>query len=331
MANDKLTDEPGRLAALKRYDVLDSPHESSFETITNLVRSVLDVPISAISLVDERRQWFKSCSGLEGQQTPRNIAFCDYTIRDVEPMVVPDASVDERFRDNPLVTGDPGIASYAGVPLRTPDGYHIGALCAIDTRPRQFDSAQMEVLKNLAALVVEQLELRNIAERDFLTGALTRRAFIADIDRAIALFNRHRRSAALVMFDIDHFKQINDTHGHGIGDRVIAAIANLCSELMRPSDSIGRLGGEEFAILLRETSEAEAVLAARRYCAAISEMVVDNNPPLKLTASFGVAALATDRLDSAAWLSAADAALYEAKRKGRNRVDVAPVLITKAA
>ncbi|GAY20715.1 MULTISPECIES: sensor domain-containing diguanylate cyclase [Sphingobium] len=323
MLDPKLMDEPARLAALNRYEVLDTPRESSFDRITDLVRSILGVPISAVSLVDTDRQWFKSLAGLDESETARDIAFCDHTIRQRAPMVITDAKEDARFRDNPLVTGDPNIRSYAGIPLETPDGYNIGSLCAIDTVPREFDPAQIAILKNLAALVVEQLELRRIAERDHLTGALSRRAFLTEMNRAIALFERHERPASLLLFDIDHFKHINDTYGHPAGDQVIRGIARLCAGLQRPSDSLGRLGGEEFGILLPETAEDDAARAAQRFCDAIAAAEMPGTPPLRATVSFGVAELRGDWPTGESWLAVADMALYEAKRSGRNRVAVA--------
>jgi diguanylate cyclase (GGDEF)-like protein len=318
-----VNDEPGRIAALHRYQILDTPVEGAFDKVTNLIRTLFGVPMSAVSLIDTDRQWFKSLAGLDATQTPRSEAFCDHAIRQDEPLIITDARNDPRFADNPLVTGDPGIRSYAGVPLRTPDGYNIGSLCAIDTRARDFAPEQIEILKSLAPIVVEQMELRLLAERDHLSGAMTRRAFVAALDKAIALHIRHRRPAALLMLDIDHFKRINDTYGHPVGDRVIEAVAKRCVELSRPSDSLGRIGGEEFALLLPETSEADALAAARRFCTAIGEMRIPNDPPLRVTASFGVAAIGAGRLSSQDWLSAADAALYEAKRGGRNRAVLA--------
>ena len=323
MLDQKLMDEPARMAALDRYEVLDTPREPGFDRITDLVRSILGVPISAISLVDHDRQWFKSLAGLDADETPRDVAFCDYTIRQRAPMIVTDAREDMRFADNPLVTGDPNIRSYAGIPLETPDGYNIGSLCAIDTVPRQFDPGQIAILRNLAALVVEQLELRRIAERDHLTGTLTRRAFLGEMNRAIALFERHQRPASLLLFDIDHFKHINDSYGHPAGDQVIRGIARLCTTLQRPSDSLGRLGGEEFGILLPETSEDDAARAAQRYCETIAATEIPGTPPLRATVSLGVAELRGDWPTSESWLAVADMALYEAKRSGRNRIAVA--------
>ena len=331
MAVEKLKDEQGRLAALRRYEVLDTPPEDGFDTITRLVRTVLGVPMSAVSLIDEDRQWFKSRDGLVAAETRRDAAFCDYTIRQTGPLVVQDASRDERFCDNPLVKGDPNILSYAGVPLQTPDGYNIGSLCAIDTQARTYDARQIEVLQHLASLVVEQLELRNLAGRDSLTGALTRRAFMADLDRSISLFSRQHRPAALIMIDIDHFKQVNDRFGHPAGDKAIVAVADACELGKRPSDSFGRLGGEEFGLLLSESDEGNAVKVAERLRKAIRRMEIAADPPFSVTVSLGVAAINPNRASRQAWLEAADAALYEAKRRGRDRVCVAPPPISQAA
>ncbi|MEQ6334708.1 sensor domain-containing diguanylate cyclase [Sphingobium sp. MK2] len=324
-------DEPARIAALQRYGILDTPPEGAFDKVTDLVRTLFDVPISAVSLVDAERQWFKSITGLDIAETARSMAFCDHTIRQDEPLVITDAQEDPRFCDNPLVTGEPHIRSYAGVPLRTPDGHNLGSLCAIDIRPRTFSTEQMDVLKGLAPIVVEQMELRLLAERDHLSGALTRRAFIAELDKRIALFTRHRRPAALVLLDIDHFKQINDRYGHPAGDRVIEAVAALCKGLSRPSDAFGRIGGEEFGLLLPDTRDADALAVANRIRSAIERFEITNNPPLHVTASFGVATIGAGRMSSEAWLSAADTALYQAKRAGRNQAVLAPIEAARAA
>lgn len=331
MPDSQLMDEAGRLAALRRYDILDTPAESGFDRITGLVRSILNVPMAVVSLIDSDRQWFKSCNGLDADQTPRDLAFCDHTIRQREPMIIPDATADARFSANPLVTGEPGIRSYAGVPLVTPDGYNVGSLCAIDMAPRAFDPAHIAILHSLGALVVDQMELRRIADRDFLTDALTRRAFIAEMDKRIALFARHDRPASLLLFDIDRFKAVNDTYGHAAGDQVIRAVARRCADLKRPSDLVGRLGGEEFGLLLPETEGMDALHAAERFRAAIAAMRIDHVPPLTVTASFGLATLDAHNGRSDIWMAAADAALYAAKRGGRNRVEVAGGIVQHAA
>jgi GAF domain-containing protein len=146
MSDTKLTDEMGRRAALRRYEILDTPREAPFDRIVNLVKTVMDVPVALISLVDADRQWLKSCLGVDLTETSRDISFCTYTIQAREPLMIPNASEDPRFANNPLVLGPPHIMSYLGVPLATPDGYNLGSLCAIDTKPRTFNAGQIEVM-----------------------------------------------------------------------------------------------------------------------------------------------------------------------------------------
>lgn len=318
MTDRNLSDEPGRLAALQRYAVLDTAPERQFDKITSLVCSILGVPISAVSLVDRDRQWFKSKRGLEADETPRSVSFCSHTITLTEPLIVWNALEDDRFKRNPLVTGEPNIRSYAGVPLQTPDGYNVGALCAIDVVPRHFSDEHIELLKNFASLVVDELELRRIAERDHLTNALTRRAFVKAAESETARFQRHGRNSALILFDIDHFKNINDHYGHPAGDEVLKAISFACQEQLRSADVFGRLGGEEFGILLVESDPNQAWTTAEKFRRIIEELLVDVGQGISVTASFGVAPISASVPKCDTWISKADVALYSAKRAGRN-------------
>ena len=152
--------EAERLRALESYRVMDTPPESSFDDLTALVARILDVPIALVSLVDADRQWFKSRYGLDAPETPRDISFCGHVVTDQELLVVPDAFADHRFHDNPLVTGDPKVRFYAGVPLTTPDGHILGTLCAIDHEARQVSNRQLDTLRILGRQVADQLELR---------------------------------------------------------------------------------------------------------------------------------------------------------------------------
>jgi diguanylate cyclase (GGDEF)-like protein len=323
VVDTKILDEPGRLAALHRYEVLDTPREAPFERITGLVRAVLGVPIATLSLIDAERQWFKSCVGLDASETPRNESICTYTIQSREPLQVPDALADPRFMNLNAVVQHPFIRSYLGVPLCSPDGYNLGALCAIDTRARSFSSDQVDVLKSFAALAVDELELRRIAQIDSLTGASTRRSFLLEMEKAIATFVRHRRPCALIVLDIDRFKLVNDTYGHPAGDVVLRTVSRRLEGLLRKEDLIGRLGGEEFGVLLGDTDLDDAVMTAERLRKGLEKEPALIPEPLHVTASFGISQVQPDRLAPEQWLAHADRALYEAKRSGRNRYCVA--------
>jgi len=153
-------DEPERLAALRSYAILDTEPEEQFDRLTRLATQLTGTPIALVSLIDEARQWFKSRVGLDVQQTSRDLAFCAHAILDQKVFVVEDASRDARFRGNPLVTGSPDIRFYAGAPLTTRDGHTLGTLCIIDRVPRQPDKSVLDLLRNLASVVVDELELR---------------------------------------------------------------------------------------------------------------------------------------------------------------------------
>lgn len=152
--------ENKRLEVLKSYEILDTESEKDFDEITQLASKICNKPISVISLIDKDRQWFKSKYGLEADETPRDVAFCDHVIRDFKLMEVKNATKDHRFKDNPLVKGNPNIRFYAGYPLTTKDGYNLGTLCVIDDKEGKLTELQKESLRVLANQVMKQMELR---------------------------------------------------------------------------------------------------------------------------------------------------------------------------
>jgi anti-sigma regulatory factor (Ser/Thr protein kinase) len=157
-------DEAGRLKALHRYRILDTDPEQAFDDLTLIAAQICGVPIALISLVDEDRQWFKSKIGLEPQETSRSVSFCAHAIQQQGVFTVPDALDDARFRNNPLVTGEPHIRFYAGAPLTTRDGYALGTLCVIDHVPRALSEEQTHALEALQRQVLAQMELRRNLE-----------------------------------------------------------------------------------------------------------------------------------------------------------------------
>ena len=161
MAKAKLPlNEPNRLEALKSFNILDSLPEKSYDDIVFIASQICGVPISAISFVDESRQWFKAANGLNESETSRDIAFCAHAILDKQTLVVENASLDDRFKDNPIVRGGPKIQFYAGTPLVTSDGYSLGTLCVIDSKPRTLTAEQLSALEALGRQVIALLELR---------------------------------------------------------------------------------------------------------------------------------------------------------------------------
>jgi GAF domain-containing protein len=156
--------EAKRLKVLWQYDVLDTVPEEVFDDLTELAARICEAPIALISLVDEDRQWFKSKVGLTINETSRDISFCAHAMKQQELFIIPDATKDLRFANNPLVTSDPKIRFYAGAPLITPDGHALGTLCVIDKVPRQLRPDQQQALRVLARHVMTQLELRRHAK-----------------------------------------------------------------------------------------------------------------------------------------------------------------------
>lgn len=461
--------EAARLIALQRYQVLDTPREEAFDRITRLAARLFEAPMALVALMDADRQWWKSCIGIEGQGVPRDIAFCAYAILSSAPLVVEDARRDPRFADNPAVTGAPFVRFYAGAPLTSSDGFQLGTLCIVDSRPRRLTDAQLATLVDLSRIVVDELELRlsyqglKAAERhqarseellaqrvqvletilesaaegiavldenavytvynpaarrivgegprvgdragaavshrvlrpgseepfpphelpsrkalsgipsdnvellvrspgrldrlvsingrplrdpegrsrgavitfhditalraaqeelarravtDPLTGLPNRRAFDERLALLVAEGGRGRQFA-LVMCDIDHFKRVNDTHGHAVGDEVLAHMGKLLQRSVRCTDFVARFGGEEFCVLFSDVDEPLALRLADQLRASVAEA----RGSVPVTISLGVCAnRPCERVEPSALLQAADRALYSAKSQGRNCV-----------
>lgn len=179
--------EAERLAAVRRYDVAGPPADGSFDRITALASSIFDVPISIVSIVDEDRIWFRSRHGLDVDGIPRQPGLCSSAILRDEPYILQDARLDPVALANPLVAGEFGLRFYAAAPLTTSDGHNLGTLCIIDRQPRSFTPAQAEVLRQLAGLVVDELELRLSARVFVAAEAELRRHAEGDRGRAESL------------------------------------------------------------------------------------------------------------------------------------------------
>jgi GAF domain-containing protein len=174
--------EKRRLAVLWQYEVLDTVPEEVFDDLTELAARICEAPIALISLVDESRQWFKSRVGTPVSETSRDVSLCAYAINQSDLFIVPDATKDERFAKNPLVTSEPKIRFYAGAPLITPDGHALGTLCVIDKVPRELKADQKQALRILARHVMSQLELRR-RSRELAEARQKEEKLKADLDK----------------------------------------------------------------------------------------------------------------------------------------------------
>jgi diguanylate cyclase (GGDEF)-like protein len=282
-------DETQRLRTLQSMRILDTPAEEQFDQITRVARRLFNVPIALVSLVDENRQWFKSRQGLDAAETPRSISFCGHAILAEGILAVEDATQDERFHDNPLVCNAPDIRFYAGYPLRAPNGHKIGTLCIIDRVPRTFTDADRELLTDLGRLAEQQLRALALATMDELTRIPNRRGFYMLAEQMLASWTRARRPSALLVFDLDGFKLINDQAGHEAGDRALVEFARCLLLTCREADVIGRLGGDEFCVLLAETDAEGAARLIARLNRSVAESNARRNDGLQLAFSGGTA------------------------------------------
>jgi diguanylate cyclase (GGDEF)-like protein/PAS domain S-box-containing protein len=494
--------EERRLLSLDALDILDSPPEPRFDQFTALAAAAFGAPIALVTFVDAQRQWFKSHFGFDTDETPRSMAFCSHAIEADDTMVVPDARLDTRFRDNPLVVGPPNIRFYAGHPIKSIAGYPVGTLCIIDTQPRLFSDNQRQMLRSLARMVetelnekaviaardqaesslvelnaqleariaqrVVELEEKNdalsreiahrldmettlrcseerlrsseerlrtitdnvpvlisyldsdlhyqfanamykewlgvrsedmigrsitqvlgdsffeerkpsleralggamsnvelkvsrkghdrilsttyiphhqdgnvvgiyvlatdatasrqherqllaLANADPLTGLPNRRMYEFNLAKALATNRRQKTGLALMYLDLDDFKQINDNFGHAAGDNVLVEFGKRIKPLLRETDMLARLAGDEFTITLEAVTTPESCeLVAQKILAALAQPFTVSSRPLLVSASIGIV-FAGEQSSFQSLSQQADLALYSAKRSGKNR------------
>lgn len=305
--------EKERLKALKSINVLDTIAEERFDRITRMAKRMFNVPIALISLVDENRQWFKSCIGLDISEASREISFCGHAILGDDVFIIPAASKDERFFDNPMVVEEPYAEFYAGCPL-TVNGYRLGTLCLVDHIERTFNNEDIAALKDLAATVALELSAVQIATHDDLTGLLNRRGFLSMAHNTLSLSVRNEFPVTLAYLDLDKFKAINDNFGHATGDLVLSTFSTLLSGSFRESDIIARLGGDEFVVLLSCTSMTEAKKVIAQFETTLQSYLEQKEPALDVSFSFGIAEFDHKKHGTIeALLADADTQMYEYK------------------
>jgi diguanylate cyclase (GGDEF)-like protein len=318
--------EHERLEALLDYGILDTDSEPLFDDLALLASNICQTPIALVSLVDKDRQWFKARIGLSASETSRDVSFCAHAILQPNLFIVRDATEDARFADNPLVTNEPKIRFYAGMPLFTADGKHaLGTLCVIDRVPRELHATQKNSIEALARQVQAMFELRlrlrqerHLARIDPLTGAANRRAFYEAIERELGRLRRHGRIFSVAYFDVDNLKRLNDDLGHDSGDAVLSEVSATARKHLRQTDTIGRIGGDEFAILFSEADARAARAAAYNFNNFLLEAMRQNQWPV--TFSIGLVTCLTAPTSVEELIRKTDELMYKAKKSGKNNI-----------
>jgi diguanylate cyclase (GGDEF)-like protein len=344
-------DEARRLAALHATRLLGTPPEEAFDRITRMAARALRMPIALVSLVDADTQWFKSRCGFSPQQTARDISFCGHAILDREPLVVPDALLDPRFADNPLVTGPPHVRFYAGVQIYSIERQPIGTLCVLDHVPRTLDRHDLDMLRDLARMVEQQIQHRQLAEaaqslrkhvvvdgadgdlahaagqveflltHDVLTGLANRQALASAIERNLGAWRGAGTETLVATVNIDKFKRLNELMGHHAGDRALVAITASLQNLLRPGDLLARASGDEFVLLLPGLGDDSIARdRLRQLMAAVNREFMSPSGAIPLTCSIGYAIFPHDGDSGDVLLNNATLATRHAKELGGGQI-----------
>jgi diguanylate cyclase (GGDEF)-like protein len=341
-------DEARRLTALHATRLLGSAPEEAFDRITRMAARLLHAPTALVSLVDKDVQWFKSRCGFEPTETARDISFCGHAILDHEPLVVGDATKDPRFRDNPLVTGEPHVRFYAGVPLYSVDRMAIGTLCVLDRVPRNLTPDELDILRDLARMVEQLIHHRQLAtaaqalyshvlqdsanpdlsaaagqvefllNHDQLTGLSNRQALARTISAGIDEWRRQGTPTLVAAINLDKFKRLNEALGHHAGDQALVSITWSLQGVLRPEDQLARIGNDEFVVLLPGLGDDSVARDRLRQLtqAVQREFKSPTGGTIPLTCSIGYAIFPHDGDSADVLLNNATLATRRAKRMG---------------
>jgi EAL domain-containing protein (putative c-di-GMP-specific phosphodiesterase class I)/GAF domain-containing protein len=312
------SNEPERVAALHRLKLLDTPPEAAFDRLTRLAATALGVPIALISLIDEKREWFKSRFGFSFREIPRNDSFCAHAIVAEDMLVVGDATQDSRFCDNPLVVGDPHVRFYAAVPLRTEDGLALGTLCIMASEPRAgLSLEQAGMLRDLAALTVELIELGQEAQAPHpVTRLPDKLRFLKDLK--VFLDNRARAASETAVLVIDaatpnECADLVHTLGRSAADSFEVASANRIGELLPEQTRLYQFSAARFGCVVTAhmAGQIEEILDGLAY--KIQRPVTSQNIPLATSVGIGVAYYPRDGANAQDLLRAAISAARESR------------------
>lgn len=314
---DPYLTDPDRLSALEASGLLSGDFSPSLDRWTRLAAGLIDAPLALLSLVDGDRQYFKSHVGLPDavarvRETPLSHSFCQHVVSSQRPLIVSDAREDPLVRDNGAVA-DFGVIAYAGQPVTTADGHTLGSFCVIDLSPREWTTKELELLEDLAAGLLAEIELRSAiakakrlevdlvrqAHVDGLTGLLNRRQLAVDI---AAVFDRDDDSR-LAVFDLDGFKAYNDNFGHPAGDALLQRMSKQLQQAVAGAGTAYRLGGDEFCVLAKDDVIVDRAVAALR----------EHGAEFSITNSHGRVRLRSEVTTPEQAMQLADERLYEHK------------------
>ena len=336
-------DRPPPADLIQALGLADEAALEDLAVLTRVASLVTGAPNAFVSFADATHLW----NAAGGGRQPLEDSYCACMLSgEADTLVARDVRQDARTCDIAARKLGSPIVTYAGALLRAGDGSKLGTLCVTDEVERALDDEQIWLLKGLARQAMNLVSLRaakreltealaqmtRLATLDSLTGLLNRRAFQEEAETLRGLAQRQGGALCVAMIDIDHFKRINDGHGHAAGDAVLGEVSRWLQSQLRASDRIGRIGGEEFAIALPFTRLEAAVQLIDRLRAWIAMHPVSHDGELlPVTISGGVAELRADEASVEAAIRRADDALYRAKRAGRDRIRIAASLPAKEA
>lgn len=335
--------EADRLAYLESLQIPTSQTIPEIQGLCDLVAELTNSDIALVSMIEKDEQRFAAIHGLDGLHgTPREHAFCTHAIMNTGQFIVEDAARDARFANNPLVTGAPNIAAYAGTVLEPEPDMRIGTICVINKTPRVYSSEELSILERIGNAVAALLstyrhrvrlvnalksaeeaqhQLQKAALYDGLTGLYNHSAFGRICEEMTA---KSQGNSYLAIVDVDEFKSINDRHGHYFGDRFLKAFATALQTALPAEAAVGRLGGDEFGIFL-ETREPDLdrFLSLLKTCErSVNDACLELGGHIAGRASFGVSVMPDHGRTYEQMFQHADVALYASKQKGRNRITV---------
>ncbi|MEM7330011.1 MAG: sensor domain-containing diguanylate cyclase [Pseudomonadota bacterium] len=335
---------------LQRYQILSEDQSNGPLCVADSIALALRTPFVIAALNRRYRQWYMCEHGLDGYVAADLQTYFARMHLAQTRFAVSDISEEEYFSNNTQGLRIPNFKFIAGVPLMDPNGKRFGTLCVADEAARELSDAELNLLTSFGRLVSndicvrsaaryavrdlielehEKCDLFELATIDPLTKALNRRAFMRFSERELARFKRDSGQLATLMLDIDHFKQVNDVHGHATGDKVLSKMVSVAASVLRQEDLIGRLGGEEFAIVLVDSDVHSATKVADRIRQAIKQVKFPSETgPFNVSVSIGVSEPFYNEASINDALERSDAALYRAKRNGRDRVELATENVT---